>query len=398
MVRLAILLSVGIGIGCLREGPRDRAAVVEDTSAGGRVRIRNVRPNAKPDTVIARLVPDNSFRGYRGDVFGQIRDMALDVQGGRLFVLDGLSQTVVVLDTAGNYQRTLGGKGGGPGRFVGANGLVWQWSRTLWVADPAKGTFTVFDAAGALVRAFQSPIASSPAWQGVALDTSHILQVGLVNVGAEPWTAILASDVHAGVTDTILNAPYAPLSFEATIAGHGGETTRLSVPIPFAATCRWAIDRKHVWTSCDAEYRLYKTSTLGDTIAMIEREYRNIPVPADERRRALERIRAISSRGVALDESRVPSERPAFDNITVSENGEVWLALALPSSLERTVFDILEEDGTFMGQAWSPIRLLTGPGDPILVTGTHVYAVGSNGEGPVVHRLRIVKDIETPPH
>lgn len=78
--------------------------------------------------------------------FSRVQGVDVDVQG-RTYVLEALDRTIRVYDQNGNFVRTMGGPGEGPGEFGFSFGFGVT-GNTVWVRDYSLRRLTLFDTAG----------------------------------------------------------------------------------------------------------------------------------------------------------------------------------------------------------------------------------------------------------
>ncbi len=147
----AIALAL-VATGC--EAPESLPAVSVVDSAG--VRIVDLGPvpvdlakhrilAAEPDLVI-RSDEDNS-----ASVFSDVRDVEV-LSDGRVAVVNGSGNDILVFDAAGRHIDTWGGSGDGPGEFRYLEWLAFLSPDSLAAGDGGLRRVTVFDAAGRYVR------------------------------------------------------------------------------------------------------------------------------------------------------------------------------------------------------------------------------------------------------
>lgn len=140
---------------------------VADRPAEGHVKLSRV----------ATLVqgPDNI--GFSDRAIGQS-----SVSGNRYYVVDPLSfpEQVIVLDRMGRYQQRIGGRGDGPGEFIGELNVIGEHADSLLVYNPSRRSVSVFDPALRFVRRYTT---------FVALGSSAILEDGRIVTNAFPPTA-----------------------------------------------------------------------------------------------------------------------------------------------------------------------------------------------------------------
>ena len=160
--RLGILVSLaGLLAACYRDG-RSAAAGWEgqiDTFADGRVVVRNTGHGIWPDSDEWRLQEDlrvGSVDSPGPENFGRIASIAIDRQG-RFWVLDGQASELRLFSASGEYVRTVGRPGGGPGEFRRPFRVDEGPDANIWVLDPQNARVSVFDSTGAYLRGLRVP-------------------------------------------------------------------------------------------------------------------------------------------------------------------------------------------------------------------------------------------------
>ncbi len=79
---------------------------------------------------------------------------------GQIFVLEYRATRVLVFSADGDFVRSFGGSGEGPGEFRGPHALAWDGADRLWVADGLNGRYHVFDSTGTFQRSVPRPVRS----------------------------------------------------------------------------------------------------------------------------------------------------------------------------------------------------------------------------------------------
>ncbi|MEO8199969.1 MAG: 6-bladed beta-propeller, partial [Gemmatimonadota bacterium] len=150
MKRLAILL--WLTAACAEQPQTVVHATIRD-SAGIQV-IENTAPlwtDSAGWTVDSLPLMDIGSEGDSGEQFGRLQDV-LRLPDGRLIVAEGDAAQLRLFSDSGNYIRSVGRKGEGPGEFVGL-GLIRPYrADSLMVYDYQLRRITVIDQEGKLGR------------------------------------------------------------------------------------------------------------------------------------------------------------------------------------------------------------------------------------------------------
>src|SRR5690606_12312725 len=107
--------------------------------------------------------------------FGELKALAVD-SAGRMIVLDSQAQEVRVFDKNGRHLATFGGKGGGPGEFENAFGLMQTRDGLLYVPDQRNARMSVVSPDSGFLRSYPLTLLRwGFVWDGVMRQDDHIL-------------------------------------------------------------------------------------------------------------------------------------------------------------------------------------------------------------------------------
>lgn len=137
---------------------RNADRVLVDTLASGRVVVSNPDLAAVGKGKTLELVEELRIGAVSGsdgntpELFGRVLSLAVDEEE-NTYVADYHWNEIRVFDREGNFVRTIGREGEGPGEFLRVAGIVWdRASRVLWTVDTRALRFSAFDAQGRFLR------------------------------------------------------------------------------------------------------------------------------------------------------------------------------------------------------------------------------------------------------
>lgn len=299
--------------------------------------------------------------------FGDVRGLLVDRMG-RSFVLDGIEETIHVFDLHGVHIKTFGGSGAGPSELRQPIGMTFDPTGRLWVADPGNGRYSVFDTAGTAVEHHRRTLGGGLPWPGIIDSTGSLFDVGVTPTGDPDrfshWIYRFPAGQVSSPTDSILLPDEGGQMFEVPRTGWKGW-------IPFTSRVVYDLDPNgFVWFGETGEYRLTKLNLNGDTILQVLLDRGPVPVTAEERRNE---IRDLSSLGVVLPPGSLPSVKPFFESLHVTDGGDVWV---YPYILDRplgSIIDMFSGEGVYLGSATaeSAVSFMAPP----VVRGEFVYAI-----------------------
>ena len=435
-IRAVALAALVVVVGCTESG--GWAGTEEVLANGGRV----VRNPAEGEWVRVGgsgwgLVEDlrvGRLEGGGAAEFGRIVGLAVD-GAGRLWVVEGQSQEVRVFDERGRHVRTVGGQGEGPGEFRSVGGLAWDGRGDLWVQDSRNGRYTRYDTAGTLKETRPRSTAAPPfgLWQGGIRDDGWLYDQDMLAADGTSGAAgpsvppLLAAAGIASEGRAILRAmfdtglvPSAALPGAGVAGGEGGASGRsrtaggITVPlpaqrtnlepfrveytgargrgmqflgVPYAPRLHQVFDpRGYLWFAESDEYRIHQRRLEGDTLLIIERAYDRLAVTVAEIDEWESGLGSFREAGGRIDRSRIPTEKPVFDQLIVDDRGHVWVRLVADGA--EVVFDVFDPDGRYQGEVTAHPGLGQVPAP--VIRGDRFYAVLLDSlDVPWVVRYRI---------
>ena len=378
------------------------AAIRVDTLANGAIHVVNPESGVWSDDGW-RLVEDLRIGALDSDsaaTFGRISGLEVD-RLGRIWVIDLAAREVRVFDRDGRHVRTIGRAGGGPGEFTRPVAIHQRGDGSVWVVDMAARLYTLFDTAGAYVASLRRNVSGRTSPRTEGFDTAGMLleMDVLPGSGLESRAVLLRVDADGAITDTIAVPEFEEEEYEVFQTVEGG-TARYASHVPFTGRLVWRADRRgHLWHGITSAYRLMQTSPRGDTLRIVERQSTPIPVTSADRSEALDAMVRLRDMGARIDESRIPANKPAFEDFLVDDAGYLWVQPVvagedLTDGVILSAFDVFDPDGGYLGRVRSPVPLATNPTPgqrlPPLIRGPHVYGVHVDTLGvQSVVRLRI---------
>ena len=337
--------------------------------------------------------PPDGFLSLVGGLAADSRD--------NIYVLDYVTQEIYVFDSEGDFVRTLGGQGDGPGEFRNALGPAIGPGDTLWVADQRAPRYSLFAPDGTFLGVRQRRgIASG----GAATERCTITPDGDY---LEWWNRFPKEERSGDMSDIDLVHMY-PIR----VSPHSGEQDTLPYleftqlmadmpslgmrsPVRFGPRLEYAFDcRGGIWFARGDEYRLQRRSLDGETTIVATLEG---PRAADIDESDRNEVRASFERrpnpALMGDYLRtLPSKKPIISHVSADGAGHVFVFPETSRVEEGTAIDVFREDGVFVGRLAVPEEV-----DPRLLAKMAVYSTpdyflfaGEDNAGtPYVSRVRI---------
>ena len=304
--------------------------------------------------------------------FSQITDLALTADGS-LVVSDAAGQELRVFDPEGNFIRTIGGPGGGPGEFSTAPTIAGVSGDTVVTFDRRASRVTLFEtngelvetvdlsavgAADAVIRMADGTYLAQSRWidpnarisfheMRLELDSAVVTRLGsdgdvldTVQVIPDRTRARIVQDAGGGEVRTIqANSPYSVRAVVRStgmglIVGHSGifELKIFGADPSHHAVLR-VLGVDHPATA--REIRAHQEAAIREEIGDRELEP--------------------NLRRLNLD--FLPARLPSFTDVVLSDDGDLWVGLTeydLSSGMDWLVFD---GDGALLGSVHTPPEL-----------------------------------------
>ncbi|MDE2879383.1 6-bladed beta-propeller [Candidatus Palauibacter soopunensis] len=327
--------------------------------------------------------------GAAWEMFGYVSDVAFDADG-TLFILDDLAGHIVVIDSAGDFVRTIANKGDGPGELVQPIAIAVLRDGRIAVNDIGKPGIQLFRRDGEFLDGVPfGPVEGMPGSPIYALPDHSLLSPELIGFSASTMTG---ADEGRPITRFRLDGSrdvfYAawddppPPGFES---GEGAPGARIvTSPIEaFTLPLSLGVLRDGRIALADSiGYRIKLLDASGRVTDLLERPLAPVPVTGAirdaERQRRLEALRsrdggtasvqqvggppgavspearrnamreALRRTGDRIRDMVFPAEIPVIANVAVDWNDRVWIQRSAPPG-ETGPTDVLAADGRYLG-------------------------------------------------
>lgn len=344
---LAVLLGSGLVFAACVEPDQVSWGGSVDTLSSGVPVVRNPADGLWESP--RRLVEDlriGSVDGGGPDQFGRVADATMD-EARMVYVLDSHAHAVRVFDADGVFVRSLGRKGSGPGELNQPIALEWDPSGRLWVVDFGNRRYEVFDTAGAYVTSYRMSDGSfgfGNSWRSDALlyeravefvdGRRRLLVVRRRLVG----DSLVVLDTLA-VPETAA-APTIEVTFKSDSTSFTADW-----PIPLAPRSVLKADAFGLWWLSDPgqQYRIAVLDSQGDTVRLLERTYKSVPVSSEVEALIFEDM---SEQGIELV-SEIPDVHPPIEDLLPGDSS-LWVRRQTDTN--RTGYEVFDAKGRFLGE------------------------------------------------
>jgi hypothetical protein len=338
---------------------------------GAWLQAQTVELPAQANTLAWKFAERRRIGSADGAEWETFQDLRTPVfrRNGHLYVLDVGNARVHVFDSTGAHRTSFGKRGGGPGEFGQAGGLIVTAEDTLGVLDFARQGLHLFTPAGVYVRTHRLP----PEYAGISLPVLPHPRGGIV-FRHQPRGAAQAQVVwhrFNGMT-TVLASVAQPQQVQELQSG-GANITLTSEPPQFGPVLHFAVlpDATLAYTR-DVPYRLQLRAAerlIGVTRSDAPRAVTEADKQAarDVKRGELERYSA----GTMAIEGGRPTQRagglpprvidqivstlqfaalmPAIRDLRADAAGQLWVQRSTPSAFGASLIDVIRPNGSYVG-------------------------------------------------
>ena len=349
-----------------------------------------------PRRVLVEEMSIGELEGEQEYLLGQIVGIAVDSLD-RVYLLDRLGPSLRLYDAGGNFVREVGSPGQGPGELGSPDsGLQILSDGRVAVRDPGNARIQLFDSTGAPGDTWSLRGGFNTSQRMVADTADHIFTPTIRDFGVplDEWEHGM---IEFGPTGDSLGFRAHPLPpFEEAVIEARVENDWSRNRVPFAPRQRFAFSRFGDYVHGTGERYAVDVRRRDGSTLRVAKYFDAVPTTSGERaaREALatRNLRSVDP-GWTWNGPPIPDHKPAFRELYVSDEGDVWVLLHAPGIdtgepayssepgearapnrwTEPNVFDVFDRVGRYLGQVAAPDGLRTNPTP--LIRGDRVWAV-----------------------
>jgi hypothetical protein len=353
--------------------------VVERDTIGDTVVVRTLSGSVWDAPMELRV--DLSIGVLDGDptlMFGKVLEMAVDAEGG-IYAFDYMVPALRFFDADGNYVRTLGRDGAGPGEYRSTvHGVAVRSDGRVVMGDFSNRRINVFNPDG--TPSADWPIESNMfANNSLVLDHRDHVFLKVLWQGGDPRSTIGFQhyDASGSVIDTLAPPVISgePTDAEATFAPMKVWTLSPQAVIIVGVSDRYAIELRRL------DGTVTRIERLATPVSVKPEERAELEALANWARRRRGRTltlrggTTLKSAGGSNDVPAISTTKPFYRALLGGEQGRIWVhrhvtaekvdvvtepdpSLPPPRTWqEPTVYDVFEADGTYLGEVHIPSNM-----------------------------------------
>ena len=300
-----------------------------------------------------RLVPEftlGALEGDRPDVFSTISGLEVDTEG-RILVVDRNTNEVRIFSAQGEHLQTIGRTGEGPGEYTQINGLIRLPSDSLLVIDQEGNRYSILTPDGEYERSVRRQLPFFGWLFDGGIDGERVYELTAVRTETERLRVLIGT--HLGDAEAALDTVYVPTVPGPTYDGFEVRTERSGsyLGVPFSPRHVYRLDgRGGFWFGRGDELRLLHAELLGDTLREVVLNTPAVPVTDAEIAEWMEEeyVRRFRERGGKIDRSRIPEEKPYWNDLVLAPDGYLWVAR--PGEPMQVRFAVFDSVGRYLGE------------------------------------------------
>lgn len=304
---------------------------------------------------------DLSIGGEDYEMLSRPMNLVVDKEG-HIFIADNQDQSIKVFGPDGEFIRSIGRKGEGPGEFSYVGYQAFIPDGRLLVMDAMASRLSLFDAEGTyLVSHHWTQRNSRPLY---ATDSSCVMSEFVFGEGKDPLeerTLFVKKYDFEG--NEILNfgeflAEEMKIHRESR-AGGGGITFGISVP--HSSHSIFAADqaRERLYHCINDEYMIEVFDENGKVIRRLDRPYEPLPFTSEDAEEFRSQYAQSESMKKMVQGVPMPAVKAITPRMLVDEGGNLWVETYEKKKVDDkdfTAYDIFNPDGFYEAKVWVDVR------------------------------------------
>ena len=268
---------------------------------------------------------------------------------GNIYALNQGDKRILVFDSTGAFQRSIGRRGKGPGEFLAPLAMVAAGSDGLYVLDPVNGRLNRFRRSDGT---FIDAVAAGTG--GLSLRRMELAGDGTLLVEAHAPTVLTGaavSEPFVARLDTLSGAvtPVVKLDTVSRLQLKGEQGMRV-MDVPFAPRPVWTVDdRGNVLLGTGQKYEVFRQAGERRELA-VRGQGEPLPVTEADRQAFLERRKQRRNAG----EIPFPDTKPFFNELRAGPGGDLWVQT--PRVGGGRAWEIFDRSGRRLGELRLPAK------------------------------------------
>lgn len=323
---------------------------------------------------VVELMEDLEIKGsgeIEEQMFQSINTLDVD-PAGNMYILDEQAGNIKIFDSSGNFQKTIGRKGQGPGEFGLPISLFLTRQNQIIVNDMGQRKIQFFDKEGNYLKEYS--IAERFLFFGPMVTANGDL-IASHTIPQEKSVTVLGK----------FNPGFEPTLTYASIPLDTPPVVNIFVARSLTSL-RWTLtyDDEIIWGDIkNPEYEIHFLRADGTLKKTIKRDYDPIPITADDKDRLMEETFGDNPARDQWD-VQFPENYPPFSGFSFDDLGHLFVRRYEKEKNENgSLYDIFDAEGRYIAQM--RFRMT-----PMIWEKGHMYTIDDDEEGfKVVKRYKV---------
>jgi len=284
-------------------------------------------------------------------IFSQIRSIEVD-KSGRMYILDQREAHVYVFDSEGNYVKTFGEKGQGPGELNTPFSSTITSRKELAVENFRRG-INFYSLEGDFIRELST---AKEAALRIGIDSrDNIFGIVIVRDEEDPRYEVRKFDPQMNKLNSLLSSPL--------------PNTRNEGFNPFGGAVMYAIRHDdYVICASPETYTLNVFDSLGDLVMKISKDYDPVKITKEEKEEVTEGM-------PAEIQVSIPKHHNPFRRFIIDDECRIWVMTYEQVEEEEGFYhDVFDSEGKFIAKIPLKVR-------PFVFKNKKLYTVEEDEEG-----------------
>lgn len=280
-------------------------------------------------------------------------------ENGNIFICDYRDSSVKVFDPQGQFVRTIGRKGSGPGEFETVGRVYCLPDGKLMMLDFGLRRGSLFSNDGRFISSHK--FLKSGYNMFFFTKSFYVREETIVEMDPTPkgWKTTLFIKAYDYQGKEIFSYGEFKES-QSDLVDEGGRKFTYSRPYDVASVLAGDQNNKWLYHCLSDQYLVEVFNQEGRLIRKIDRPYERIPVTETDKKRYLDGFRGSSEKDLALIEKNVemPKLKPVCNRMLVDDESRLWVELnekKEENGQTLTAYDIFDEDGRYLYKIWAEI-------------------------------------------
>ena len=308
-------------------------------------------------------------------LFSKIRDIKVDIHG-NIYILDIKNSRIQVFDNQGQYMRTIGSEGQGPGEFSNPMCFDFDEKNNIYIAEYSPGKIICFDKNGKYIR--DDELKGDYRFKNIA---DFYYRHDAINLVVLKFRDNPKPDENPMLWEMIKadKKGYYLKTIESFEMFKGQNYKKLGISLGCEPHSEWTVDRiGNIYIGFSDKYEIRVYGVDGNLKTKIMRDCKLVKISEQEKEEELIGLPKSIKQEVVF-----PEYRPFFDKIIVDDAGNIWLRRFGKNKNNQFEFDIFNEEGTYIRKVNIDIT-------PQYIKDNYIYAITETENGfPCVTKYKM---------